>query len=151
MLGREIIQPVDLMMGNFSTEGLASSDYIVRLKNSLKQTHELAREHLSSAQQRQKKDYDLKVKLHPYEVGDLVYRIESVKKVGQSPKLQQVWKGPLLIIQVISPILFRVADRKKTYVLHHDRLKPCEDRDIPLWLRRKRNKLQHSYYLSEII
>ena len=43
--------------------------------------------------------------------------------------------------KVISPILFRVADRKKTYVLHHDRLKPCLDRDIPLWLRRKRNQL----------
>ena len=26
-------------------------------------------------------------------------------------------------------------------MLHHDRLKPCADRDIPLWLRRKRNKL----------
>ena len=110
MLGSEIIQPVDLMMGNFSTEGLASSDYVVRLKNSLMKAHELAREHLSSAQLRQKKDYDLRVKLHPYEVGDLVYRIESLKKVGQSPKLQQVWKGPLIIVQVIYPILFRVAE-----------------------------------------
>ena len=141
MLGREIIQPIDLIMGGFSKAGLSSSEYVVRLRNQLMQVHELAREQLSSAQRRQKKDYDLKAKLHSYEVGDLVYRIESIKRIGQSPKLQQVWKGPLLVIEVISPILFRVADRKKTYVLHHDRLKLCEDRDIPLWLRRKRNKL----------
>ena len=69
------------------------------------------------------------------EVGDLVYKLDSAKKVGQSPKLQQVWKGPFLVTKVLSPILFRVCDRKKSYVLHHDRLKPCEDRDIPLWLR----------------
>ena len=42
---------------------------------------------------------------------------------------------------VLSPVLFRVCDRKKSYVLHHVRLKPCEDRDIPLWLRRKRSRL----------
>ena len=30
---------------------------------------------------------------------------------------------------------------KKSYILHHDRLKPCEDRDTPLWIRRKRNSL----------
>ena len=97
MLGREVIQPVDLMMGNFSSECLTSSDYVIRLKNYLMQTHELARQQLSSAQMRQKKD-DLRAKLHPYEVGDLVYRIESTKKIGQSPKLQQVWKGPLIVV-----------------------------------------------------
>ena len=26
-------------------------------------------------------------------------------------------------------------------MLHHDRLKPCEDRDIPLWLSRKRSHI----------
>ena len=41
----------------------------------------------------------------------------------------------------MSPILYKVADRKKSKVLHHDRLKPCSDRDIPLWLRRKRSRI----------
>ena len=45
------------------------------------------------------------------------------------------------MVEVVSPVLFRIADRKKTYVLHHDRLKPCLDRDVLLWLRRKRNSL----------
>ena len=52
-----------------------------------------------------------------------------------------MWKGPYVISRVISPILFVVAGRNKTFVLHHDRLKPCGDRDVPFWLRRKRNNI----------
>ena len=44
------------------------------------------------------------------------------------------------MVQVVSPVLFRTVDRK-AYVLHHDRLKSCLDRDVPLWLRRKRSGL----------
>ena len=135
MLGREITLPIDLMIGTIETSNLSSSEYVVRLKNILQQVHQLARDNLLSSQLRQKKDYDLRLKVKTYEVGDLVYKLDSAKKVGQSPKLQQVWKGPFLVTKVLSPVLFRVCDRRKSYVLHHDRLKPCEDRDIPLWLR----------------
>ena len=76
-----------------------------------------------------------------YEIGDLVYVLDSAKKIGINPKLQLVWKGPYMISKVISPVLFEVADKRKSFVLHHDRLKPCEDRSIPLWLRRKRSKI----------
>ena len=62
-------------------------------------------------------------------------------KIGISPKLQLVWKGPYIIFKVISPILFEVADKKESFVLHHNRLKPCEDRSVPLWLCRKWNKI----------
>ena len=76
-----------------------------------------------------------------YEIGDLVYVLDSARKIGISPKLQPVWKGPYVISKFISPILFEVADKRKSFVLHNDRLKPCEDRSIPLWLHRKRNKI----------
>ena len=141
MLGREVMLPVDLMIGNLEQKYDCAAEYVVKLRNMLKQVHTLARENLLASQMRQKRDYDLKLKVQTYEVGDLVYKLDSAKKVGQSPKLQKIWKGPFLIVQVISPILFKVSDKKKTYVLHHDRLKPCEDRDVPLWLRRKRSNL----------
>ena len=76
-----------------------------------------------------------------YEIGDLVYVLDSARKIGISPKLQPVWKGPYNISKVISSILFEVAEKRKSFVLHHDRLKPCEDCSIPLWLHRKRNKI----------
>ena len=47
----------------------------------------------------------------------------------------------MLVVEAISSILFRVANRKRYFVLHHARLKPCKDREIPFWLKRKRNSL----------
>ena len=141
MLGREVMLPIDLMIGGLEQKYDSAAEYVVKLKTILKQVHTLARDTLESSQMRQKRDYDLKLKTQSYEAGDLVYKLDSAKKVGQSPKLQKVWKGPYLVVEVVSPVLFRIADRKKTYVLHHDRLKPCLDRDVPLWLRRKRSSL----------
>ena len=93
-----------------------------------------------SVQLRQKKDYDLKVLERKYNVGDLVYLITSSSKVGQSNKLKPIWKGPYLMIKVISPVLFRIKGRKREVVVHHDRLKPCMDRSILLWMRRLRHR-----------
>ena len=59
-------------------------------------------------------------------------------------KLKPVWVGPLVVFDVLNPVLFRVKDSESKskfyklimmeYVLHHDRLKRCEDHHIPLWL-----------------
>ena len=141
MLGREVMLPVDLMFGSIGQEETTSAEYVTKLQQILRQVHTLARESLQSSQERQKRDYDLKLKVTTYEIGDLVYVLDSARKIGISPKLQPEWKGPYVISKVISPIIFEVADKRKSFVLHHDRLKPCEDRAIPLWLRRKRSKI----------
>jgi hypothetical protein len=44
-------------------------------------------------------------------------------------------RSPFLVIGSRPP-LYRIQDKKKEYVVHHDRLKRCHDRHIPLWLRR---------------
>ena len=46
-----------------------------------------------------------------------------------------------MVTKAISHVLYRVADREKEHVKHHDKLRICEDRDIPLWIRRKRHKI----------
>ena len=43
--------------------------------------------------------------------------------------------------QVISSVLYRIANRKRSMVAHHDSLKLCSDRDLPIWLLRKRHEL----------
>ena len=142
MLGREVILPVNLMIGIVNENSDQNpAEYVTRLRSILSKVHTMARENLVSAQVRQKKDYDLRLKENTYEIGDLVYLLDSARKIGQSSKLQQIWKGPLLVTKVLTPILFEVTGRKKPVVLHHDRLKPCCDRNIPLWLRRKRNQV----------
>ena len=45
------------------------------------------------------------------------------------------------MVEVITLVLFRVQGQKKTKVLHHDLLKRCFDRELPLWLQRARKNL----------
>ena len=65
-----------------------------------------------------------------------MYRLNQVTKKGECRKLKPIWVRPLIVTEVITPVLFRVRDRKKEQVLHHDKLKICEDRAIPMWMRR---------------
>ena len=67
---------------------------------------------------------------------------------GQHPKLalvviklQSKYEGPFLVVEVISECLFLIVGKRKSGLVHHDKLKPCHDRNIPGWLRRKRHKL----------
>ena len=43
--------------------------------------------------------------------------------------------------QVISSVLYGIANRKRAMVVHHDSLKLCSDRDLPIWLLKKRHEL----------
>ena len=126
MLGHEVLEPIDLMLGTAS-------------QNLRQETPVEYGDTLLSAQRRQKKDYDLKVHERKYNVGDLVYLINSSLKAGHSNKLKPIWKGPYIVIKVISPVLFRINGHKREVVVHHDRLKPCMDRSIPMWMRRLRH------------
>ena len=45
------------------------------------------------------------------------------------------------MIEVIPSVLYRISNRKRALVTHHDSLKMCNDRDLPIWLRRKRHCL----------
>ena len=44
--------------------------------------------------------------------------------------------------QVISSVLHRIANRKRSMVAHHDSLKLFSDRDLPIWLLRKQHELK---------
>jgi hypothetical protein len=75
-----------------------------------------------------------------FAVGDSVYKRDDTTRVGISKKLCPPWKGPYLVVKV-KPPLYVIRDRKRDSTVHHDRLKKCDDRQIPLWLKRARNHL----------
>ena len=95
---------------------------------------------VDSQLERQKKTYNLRINEKHYEEGDLVYLREHATKKGESPKLRPVWKGPYLVISS-KPPLYKLKTRKREVCIHHDNLKPCNDRHIPFWLRRERSRL----------
>ena len=142
MFGREVFGPRDLVFRLFDPETEQNQpEYVKQLQEILTKVHQVARDHLKVAQDRQKKTYDLKLCSRSYEVGDIVYKLESACKPGQSRKLNKVWSGPYLVIKALSPVLFKIKGRRKEWVTHHDRLKPCKDRSIPFWMRRMRHSL----------
>ena len=84
MLGREVILPVNLMIGiTGEGENKTPAEYVSKLRSILNQVHILARENLVSTQMRQKIDYDLRLKENTYEVGDLVYLLDSPGKLAK--------------------------------------------------------------------
>ena len=143
-LGRETTQPIDLMLGTVELNNPEREipEYIQDLKTNMEECHQIARENINKAQHRQKRYYDTNLYQNTYNLGDVVLKIDSARKLGQSSKLKSPWKGPYVITEVKSPILFKIIDKKnKESVVHHDRIKLCKDLDHPGWVKRIRNRI----------
>ena len=143
MFGRELHLPTDILMGLPSQHSLPTepAQYVGHLIEIMRSTFQEVRENLGAVQVRQKRLYDTKAYQRTFEVGDLVYKLDSYTKVGQCKKLQPIYLGPYLVIKVIPPSLYWIEDRKRNMVVHHDRLTSCRDRVVPFWLRKKRYDL----------
>ena len=149
MLGRETIQPIQLLLGIIPQINTEPDPWVIKVAKSLKEVHQLAREKLQTSQYRQKRDYDLRTVKHAYNIGDLVYKRDSSTKIGHSKKLMSPWKGPYLVVDS-KPSLFKIRDKKGDTVIHHDRPQRCNDREIPLWLRRLRHQLFEESVIEEL-
>ncbi|VDI08573.1 Hypothetical predicted protein [Mytilus galloprovincialis] len=145
VFGKENIQPIDLVLGldapNRTREQKELTDYIKILRETLTEVHVLARENIKMAQWRQKRDYDLNVNCKVYKVGDTVFKIDSARKVGVCPKLKAPWKGPFVVAEVKSPVLYKIRNKKTSEVVHHDRLKLSQIRDLPIWTQRLKKRI----------
>ena len=58
MLGREVTQPIDLILGLPRPTPQDPPTWVANLINNFSQVHKLAREKIGDAQLRQKRDYD---------------------------------------------------------------------------------------------
>lgn len=140
MLGREVLQPVDLLMGTLDSSGSNTpSQWLIGLVQRLNKAHSSVRERLARAQMRQKRTYDLRLVEKTYDLGDIVYRLDSSTKVG-AKALQPFWKGPFVITRC-QPPLYKLQGKRASGVWHHDKLKLCQDRDLPLWVQRLRGQV----------
>jgi len=145
MFGRETQHPIDLLLGTpqILTEKNSTSEYVKNLRQILEEVHSNARKNIQSAQRRQKRVADTKLFQNTFRVGDAVYRVDDASKVGESKQLRNPWQGPYIVINVLSPVLYEIQKRKKVFVVHHDKLKSCNDRVLPNWLLHTRRRLLH--------
>ena len=119
MHGREVLQPVDVMLGTAEANlsNLFPHEYVNHLAHTLPQLYELVQTNLQSTQARQKRDYDVRIKESSYDVGDLVYLLDSATNIGRSKKLRSSWKGPYLIVKVLSNILLRIRGQRGDFTM----------------------------------
>ena len=153
MLGREINIPANLVFANSAavSETKDMAQYVQDLEQAITSAHELARDKLQTSQETMKRNYDLQVLVKTYKVGDLVYLLDSATMKGKCKKLQQQWKGPGIILNKITPYLFRVKFPVAIMTANHDRLKVCKDREVPQWiLRFRRNLAVHEKDIPQV-
>ncbi len=119
---------------SFSPNLTAPSKYIIdidaykyQMQLNLHRAREQAKQELITAQSKQKLNYDKRVKLKQFEIGDLVLLFNPVLEEGISPKFHQYWKGIFRIILIKLPydaIIRKLGDpEEKTQLVHFDRLK----------------------------
>lgn len=136
MLGREVNSPATLQFrpppGESDQNGGEGevSTYVANLEKMLRESHELARAKLRAAQKSMKRDYDLHIRERQYKVGDLVYWRRNAGK-----KVESVWLGPGVVIAMKSDTIYEVRTRRDVLILHHDKLKICQARELPKWIR----------------
>ena len=141
MFGREVNKPIDILYGVERDSFSSEVEYVKHLDDVICQSQFLARKHIEGSMRTNKRAYDKKIKEHQYNKGDFVYKIRESGKKGLSRKLLSLYEGPFVVSNVIRPVLVCIQGRKRSSYVHHNKLKPCNDRHIPLWLRRKRQEL----------
>jgi hypothetical protein len=135
MLGREVNTPADLMFPLPRGQHESPEAYVRDLVSIMEKAHETARQVMKTTSERMKKDYDLRLLELSYRVGDIVYLLDTAVLKGKCKKLSPPWKGPGVIVSKLSSFIFRVKLRNSVFVVNHDRLKPCRDKQIPAWIK----------------
>ena len=138
LYGEEMKLPIDISSApsDHREDEDHSTDYVQELRRKLKCNHERAREVLKQAAKRQKRNHDRNVILHPVSEGTFVWLHNEVRKKGQCPKLQFKWDGPFIVTKKLSDVVFRIqkSPQSKPKVVHYDRLKPYEGKELQSWL-----------------
>ena len=128
MFGRQVKLPIDLMYGTNRTEPDTTASFAQKLKEGLQEAYKLVREKCQAEHKRQKALYDERVHGKPFSPGDLVWLHSPAVPRGRSRKLHHPWKGPLKVVERLGESNYKIKSlqgRKKTQIVHFDRLKPC--------------------------
>ena len=73
-------------------------EYVAELEESIRESHEVARKTLRTSQERMKRDYDLRVNVRSYSVGDCVYILDTATVKGKCRKLSPLGRVLRLLL-----------------------------------------------------
>ena len=73
MLGREVLQTLELIYGSSRTSGNTNyGEYVTQLQSNLSIAHDVARQHLKQNTERYKRNYDIHISKNTYALGQIV-------------------------------------------------------------------------------
>ena len=129
MLGREVRVPVDFLLGegNSPEHPVTYDDFVENVRERMLSAHDLVRQHLGKAAQRNKRQYDLRMKEAKFKPNDLVYYYNPRKIAGKQDKWRRLFTGPYTVIKQLGPVNYQIqkSTKSKPFVVHVDKLKVC--------------------------
>jgi hypothetical protein len=138
MLGRKVLGPADILfLGAVSGTQGEIHEHAASLLERIQSVYEVARKHLGHAQVLQKITYDLRASESKFEVGDVVYALNTTRAPGVGSKCvvggkNHFWFWMFCHRWSSDCVVHEVHEQG----LHQDRVKLCGDWAILLWLRR---------------
>ena len=143
MFGQEISMPVDVMIGPPEDQPVSKLDYVKRMQKKLTYAYQLARMNLRKSAEHQSRYYNQSRHGCQFNVGDLCWYANKLRKKGVSPKLQPKWRGPCLVVKKFNDTLVHIqVSAKKSLTVHTDLLKACFSSKQPRWLKRAQKATQ---------
>ena len=125
VFGQDVNFPIDTFLKDKVKPLYNFSDYKFELIHRLETAFYLARQALEKSFKTQKRYFDKNLKNQEMRVGDKVMLHQPISKKGVSRKLSRLWTGPFRIVQVISPVNFKIKriGGFETKTVHMNRLK----------------------------
>jgi len=111
------------------------SDFVEDQKRNFRDGFDRARESLGLNADRSKKMYDMRVRPNVYAVGDWVFYFCPRHRIGRSPKWQNFYSGPYLIVEILGMVNVRIQKTAKAsaMVVHVDEVKLCKGETPESW------------------
>ena len=136
MFGREVNLAANLLFPFPREESQQDvNEYLYQLRDKVEECYHLAQENLKEAADRQKRDHDTRISERTYQPGDVVY-----KRMGPRRILDNKFSGPFIVKHACSPDVYEIVGKKKSSVVHHDRLKQYFGSELPKWAESIRKK-----------
>ena len=122
MTGSEKRTTIESMVPNYNMKEFQSrSEYMQNLEANQQFAHQVARTNLATAQRRQKRYFDKKVKANPFQPGEWVYLHVDACPRGGMHKVAKKWIGPFQVVEVLGDgINYILSNNMKT---HYERMK----------------------------
>ena len=127
LYGSELPVPLDWVFRKPNNVPQDKLLYVRDLRKQINAAYDHARKCLLGAIQRQKRNYDRGVRNVTFEVGQFVMCHDKTKKVGRNPALRPRWRGPYIIMDMLSPAtaVLKLDEKSRFVTVHVDRLKHC--------------------------